>query len=71
VFVDSDGSASTDEEHGLCLQLRDFAAIDAVLSNPDAFLEPIFISYKTLGKMTLLARQKAANRRAKIGEKEF
>jgi hypothetical protein len=66
--VDSDGSASTDEEHGLRLQLRDFAAINAVVSDPDAFLEPVFISYKTLGEITLLARQDGVNCQAKTGE---
>jgi hypothetical protein len=66
--VDSDGSVSTDEEHGLRLQLRDFAAINAVVSDPDAFLEPVFISYKTLGEITLLARQEGVNCQAKTGE---
>ncbi|TAQ83162.1 hypothetical protein B7494_g8516 [Chlorociboria aeruginascens] len=56
-FMDSDGNVRADEEQGLCLQLRDFGAIESVLSNPDAFLEPVFISYRALGEMMLHARQ--------------
>jgi hypothetical protein len=67
-FVDSDGIVRADEEQGLRLQLRDFAAIKSVLSDPDAFLEPIFISYRALGKMTLLARQDAVDRQANVRE---
>lgn len=67
-FVDSDGNVRADEEQGLRLQLRDFAAIKAVLSDPNAFLEPIFISYRALGEMALLARQVAVDRQANIQE---
>ena len=67
-FVDPDGNVRADEEQGLRLQLRDFAAIKAVLSDPDAFLEPIFISYRALGEMTLLARLDAVDRQANVRE---
>ncbi|KAA6414449.1 MAG: hypothetical protein FRX48_01198 [Lasallia pustulata] len=68
-FVDSDGNVRADEEQGLCLQLRDFAAIKGVLSDPNAFLEPIFISYRALGEMVLLARQIVVDRQAIILER--
>lgn len=68
-FVDSDGNVCADEEQGLSLQLRDFAAIKAVLSDPNAFLEPIFISYRALGEMALLARQIVVDRQAIILER--
>lgn len=68
-FVDSDGNVRADEEQGLCLQLRDFAAIKAVLSDPNAFLEPIFISYRALGEMALEARQIAVDCQTNIQER--
>lgn len=68
-FVDSDGNVCADEEQGLCLQLCDFAAIKAVLSDPNAFLEPIFISYRALGEMALKARQIAVDCQMNIQER--
>ncbi|TAQ84869.1 hypothetical protein B7494_g6802, partial [Chlorociboria aeruginascens] len=64
-FVDSDGKIlAADEKQGLHLQLHDFGLIEPVLSNPHALLEEIFISYRALGEMTILARQNVAENQA-------
>ena len=66
-FAHSDGLRA-DEKQGFRFQLREFAVIKAVLSDPNACFETIFISYKALGEMALFARQVAVDRQAHIQE---
>ena len=58
-----------DAEQGLSLQLRDFAAIDSVLSDLTTFSEHIIISYKKLGEIVLTALKDAEEIQTKAREK--
>lgn len=67
--MDSDGKPSVaDTEQGLSLQLRDFAAINSVLSDLTTFTEHIIISYKKLGEMVLTAWKHAEEIKSNIRE---
>lgn len=67
-LVDPDGTPSNDKNDGLRLQLRDFAALKELKTEPNSLLEPVFITYKHLSDLCLRVRRQSKEIREKQRE---